>query len=482
MKKKNRNKIQFINSPCYSTLKLLIIIKLLLLSGELSAAQWKSSYGAGAAINYIDNILLSKSGSEQSDIVYEATPFITVQADSGRTNLEFYYQLQALNYAKNDNANTVYHQLYANMNIELSKNFLFLDLQSTKSQNIISTSSSIPVGNLSISGNRTNVTTYSISPYIEKKFSGNTKMLLRGTFDKTYYDKRLNRNIGSGVENRIYNFSLSNDAGIKYIGWGLNFNRSEFSSNVLPKNFYEEKSLTLSYNKSQQFTPFVTAGNEKNSIDQTMLNSGGGYWSAGLEWNPTSRTSISIAKGARFYGDTSRLSWETQGRFLTIGVDYNETVTSSSTLLSQQSIGQVQQGTNSFSGFEDITATVFVSKRFTSRIIYKKSKTTIAWQAYSDDRKYISTGEVQKYLGGNVSVSWRAGSRTEILLAANWRKSKGQTAGINTVQNFSLGASRAVSSKLRTSLGYRYRDNKVNSGGGAGYVQNIIYLNVNAEF
>ncbi len=482
MKKKNRNKIRFISLPCYRILKLLIIVKLLLLSGELYAAQWRVDYGVGGAINYIDNILLSQSGSEQSDIVYEATPFITAQADSGRMNLELYYQLQALSYAKNDSANTVYHQLYADMNLELSEELFFLELRATNSQSIVTSTERMPIGNLPISGNRTNVATYTVSPYISRNFSDNTSMLLRGTFTKTYYDDEFITYIDSEIENRIYNFSLSNDSETNYIGWRLDFNRNEFSANIIPDNFYEEKSLTLTYNKNQQFIPFVTVGDEKNGIDRTIMDSGGGYWNAGLEWNPTPRTSISVAKGVRFYGDTSRFSWETRGRFLIIGLDYNETVTSSSTLFSRQSLGQVQQGTGSLAGLEDITASIFISKRFTSRITYQKSKSTISWQVYSDNRKYVATGEVLKYQGSNLSWGWRAAARTEITLSTNWNESKGQTVGVNTIKDFSLAVSRAVSSRLRTSLGYRYRNNKISSGGGIGYVQNIIYLNVTAEF
>ena len=436
----------------------------------------------GGAINYIDNILLSQPGSEQSDIVYEATPFITVQADSGRMNLELYYQLQALGYSKNNSANTVYHQLYADMNLELSEELFFLDLRTTNSQSIVTSTERMPIGNLAISGNRTNVATYTVSPYISKNFSDNTSMLLRGTFTKAYYEDDFITYIDSEIENRIYNFSLSNDSETNYIGWSVGFNRSEFNTNIIPDNFYEDDSLTLTYNKSEQFIPFITVGDEKNSIDQTIMDSGGGYWNAGLEWNPTPRTSISVAKGARFYGDTSRFSWETRGRFLTIGVDYDETVTSSSILFGGQSPGQIQQGTASFAGLEDITASVFISKRFTSRITYQKSKSTISWQVYNDNRKYIATSDVLKYQGSNLSWGWRVAARTEIIFSANWNESKGQTTGVNTIKDFSIDVTRAVSSRLRTSLGYRYRNNKITYGDGFRYTQNTIYLNVTAEF
>ncbi len=481
MKNIKINNYRTIRLPDCLRLIFSLIIYLLAATSNLYAVEWKQNSGIGATINYIDNVTLSRSGFEQSDVVYEVKPFITVEGLSGRSEMELFYQLQAVNYTKFDGANSVYHQLYADANLELSEELLFLDIQVTNSQNIITTKSNLPIGNLPISNNRTNVATYLVSPYISKNFSTGINLLMRGRFSKAYYDNTLVNNIGSEVENRAYTFSLGNNSGSGYIGWKFNFNRTEFSTNIIGKNIYEIKSLRLAYGKNQQFIPFIVGGVEDNGIYQSSLNSGGGYWNAGVEWKPTPRTSISASKGARFYGDSSQFSWATRGRWMQVGVNYNESVTTSSTLFSRQTLGQVRSFGNSYD-YVDITDSVFVSKRFTSRLSYTKSKTTISWRIYSDDRKFISTGKVQKYKGINVSWGWRFGTRTSMLLGANWVNSKRETQGENTIQTLSLVASRIVSNKLKASLGYRHRNNKIESGTSTGYKQNVIFLNATASF
>jgi len=452
---------------------------LLVATNGLRAAEWEQDYGLGATINYIDNIGLAEPGSEQADTVLEATPYLSVQAAGSRTNLDLYYQLQAINYAKNDDANTIYHQLYADMNMELSKEFLFLDLRATNSQSIISTAGKVPVDNITISGNRTNVATFSVSPYIEKNFSGNVNMLLRATFNKTKYDDEFVSNIGSDVENKTYNFSLNNTAKSNF-SWQLDYNRDEFSTNVVAENFYEVKSMTLGYGQSSQLRPYAIVGDEDNSIYQSTLNSGGGFWSVGLDWNPTPRTAISASGGQRFYGDSKTFSWETQGRRLKLVVDYNEAVTSSATLFNRQSLGQIE-GDGSSNDFVDISDTVFVSKKYTSSINYKKSKTTLTWRVFNEERSFISSGEIQKYQGSNLSLAWRIGARTTVKMSANWFKNKSESELSNNIIGLALAGLRKMSNKVSAEIGYRYRDNEID-GPVAGYVQNVAYVNLTASF
>ncbi len=479
MKKITNNNIQPIKISACSSFKLILIIVFLGATNWLSAAEWERDYGVGATLHYIDNIGLAGPGLEQADTALETTPYISAQAVSGRTNLDLYYQLQAINYAENDDANTVYHQLYADMNMELFKEFLFMDVRATNSQNIISTAGKVPVDNVSISTNRTDVSTFSVSPYISKNYSGNIKMLLRVTFNKTKYDDEFVTNIGSDVENKIYNFALSN-AAKSHFSWQLDLNRDEFSTNVVSKNYYEVKSMTVSYGESSQLRPYAVVGDEDNSIYQSTMNSGGGFWSVGLKWNPTPRTAISASGGQRFYGDSKTFAWETQGRRLKLVIDYNEAVTSSSTLFNRQSLGQVE-GDGSSNDFIDITDTVFVSKKYSSSINYKKSKTTISWRVFNEERSFVSSGEVQKYQGSNLSLALRVGARTTVKMNANWFRNKSESELSNNIIGFALSGLRNISDKISGEIGYRYRDNEVD-GPTVGYVQNVVFANLTASF
>jgi len=480
MKKIKINNFFLIKFPDYSSFKFILIIYLLLAKGALHAAEWTRDYGVGATINYVDNIALAGSGLEQSDTVMETRPYISAQAEGGRTNFDLYYQLQALNYSKNNDANTIYHQLFADMKAELLENLFFLDLQATNSQSIISTSGNLPVGNIPISRNRTDVATYSVSPYISRKLSGTVNLLLRATFSKTFYDDNFVQNIGSEVDNKNYNFSMNNANSSNIIGWKIDANRSEFSTNIIDKNYYAVESLTLSYNRSKKLEPYATVGYEDNSIYQSTLSSGGSFWEVGMEWNPTQRTSISAARGKKFYGDSNKFSWSTQGRSLQLVVDYNESVTTSSSLFSRQNLGQVQKAENS-NELIDITDTAFISKRYTSRIKYKKSKTTIAWELFSEDRRIISSDELQRYKGTSVIFSLRVASRTTLKMNASWYKNKSQTQQSNNIVGFSLNAVRNISKKITSSIGYKYRNNEVEAPI-TGYTQNIVFVNVNAKF
>src|SRR3569832_101601 len=77
---------------------------------------------------YTDNVALS-SGDEQAEWVTEVNPGFSLDGESGRAKLNLNYRLQNLFYASEGSYGSN-HQLAANGNVEVAREFFFVDARS----------------------------------------------------------------------------------------------------------------------------------------------------------------------------------------------------------------------------------------------------------------------------------------------------------------------------------------------------------------
>ena len=152
------------------------------------AAEWDNAFGVGFDLFYVDNITLAPPGNEESQYVAQISPFLSLQGEGGRGRLDLVYQMQYLKYQSSDIDNEIYHRLYANANAEFIEQFFFLDLSAANFQSAITDAVSIPQDNIAITDNRTNVTTTTISPYINTRVLSKADLLIRYSLVNTKYD------------------------------------------------------------------------------------------------------------------------------------------------------------------------------------------------------------------------------------------------------------------------------------------------------
>ena len=445
----------------------------LCISDTSIAAKWDNAFGVGFEIGYVDNIGLAPPGEELSQYVAQLTPFVKLHGEGARALLDLDYQLQYLNYESNDIDSEIYHQLYATANAEFIEKLFFLDLSASNFQSAITDAATIPQDNISISDNRTNVTTTTISPYIETRVSSKANLLLRYTLNNTKYD-----NFGElqpDTENQSYVGEISSEE--SPVDWRLSYLRNEFNTNIAETNYYEETSFTLYYNINPQFVPFTTIGNEKNKIVNTSFDEGGGYWNVGLRWRPTTRTTFLVSHGQQFYGKSNEFTWMTKGRHTNIDIKYTEEVTNTGDVFAGRP-PPVAAPPGSENEFIPISIRPYLRKRLNSNIRYGYSKTNINWYAFNERRIFlIGEGEDKSY-GTTINWDWALTERTSPSLSAGWQRIQSSipTQLDNELTNIDLSIVHTSSKRLVSSIIYRFQKQHSNYSKND-YTQNSIFLN-----
>ena len=452
----------------------------LLFSGlSVHAAEWDNSLGLGVEASYYDNILYAAPGEEVSDKILILTPALEVHGEGARASLDLSYRLQSINYASNNEYDGKYEQYSADSSIELGEDWLFLDLASGRTQRAIAATGVIPIDNIGISSNRTNATTYTVSPYISTRFSENSAMLLRYTRDRISYDDDVP--ISPISDARRYDFWLT---GAGMLDWRISASRNEFDvpgEDSGADNYYSDMGLRLSYDTGSQFTPHFSYGVEDNRIQGSVYENGGSYWEAGFAWEISSRTTLSASTGKRFYGKSHAFSLTVAGRYMNINADYSEDVTSDAQGYALRNISNLPPG-GSYGGFRPITNDPYINKRMAAGVIFSKSKTSLNLSVYSSKRQFLSSGDADRNYGSRLAWGWAISSRTTTSFDVNVQRYKSYYSDItNTLMMLGLSARHQTTETLATEFGYRQR--RQDSGGAAyNYRQNILFFSLTAEF
>lgn len=372
------------NYHCKNSFRLAVIsvLSLCLLPSYASAAEWKVTPKITLKETYSDNVGLSSGGGTSnargSDFITEIDPGLAVTGKGSHFNFNGSYTMQNLLYVNNGDSNRIVNQLNANTNAELIDDLLFVDGRASIRQQNISTFGTQSADNVNINSNRTDIKTYSVSPYLRHQF---------GSFASTearYTHNSVSSGFGgfSDSQQDAVDIGLTSGSGFRNFGWGLNLNhqtidysqRKPVDSNRLSGNVsyaiipelrlsvtggYENNnflasnhsttasgknqagafwSAGLNYMLSPEFSLnakkghennfFLTSGGQGGSSGSGGQNVGGDYWSAGFSWNPSQRTSVAANIGQRFFGDTYSLLASHHSRRTAWSMAYSEDVTS----------------------------------------------------------------------------------------------------------------------------------------------------------
>ncbi|MBU1691916.1 MAG: TIGR03016 family PEP-CTERM system-associated outer membrane protein [Gammaproteobacteria bacterium] len=306
-----------------------IATAMLLVYAHADAAEWKITPNLNLKETYTDNVSLAPPGQEKSDFITQITPGISLTGTGARLKLNANYSMQNLVYAEESSRNTMNHLLNANANAELIDDLFFLDGRAAISQQNISLLGPQATDNVNTTGNRTEVQTYSVSPYLRHKFSNFASTEVRYTHDEVSTG-------GSGLANsqadRVQ-LSLNSGSAFDTLGWGLSYSNGKTSyantANIHPPTTDTEiLTGSLHYSVTPKFRLTATSGYEKNNYISTGIKPEGSFWSAGFSWAPSARTSIDASTGKRYFGDSYSLAASHRTRLTAWSLGYSEDITS----------------------------------------------------------------------------------------------------------------------------------------------------------
>lgn len=492
------------------------------LAGPVSAAQWLIVPTLSVAETYTDNVRLAPAGSERSDFVTQVTPGVSVSATGPRLRLSAAYSPQFL-YRANEETKDVFHQLNATGNAELVQQLLFVDATASVFQANASLFGPQADSNVNNTGNRTNVRTFLVSPYLRHAFGNYAQGEARFTYTTVNTDAAasLSNSQSTGID-----LSLGSGPSFKLYTWNLAYSRQNIGygsgqTTQAPNTVAETVSAFGRRLLTPQVAVVSTVGYEDNNYATTGPAPKGLFWSSGLEWNPTPRTHLSATTGRHYYGPSSALDFSHRTRLTLWSLNYSESVTSTrSQFLVPSSVSTAgfldtlflssipdpaarqtavqnfiaQNGlppsltvplnflTNQYflvKGWRGSFGILGIRNSVIANVFTQTSESTTAGQPGTGD---FATSSSTKQTGGSLLWTTRLSSQTSSNVNASYTRN--ESPGLNRVdnlKNINLSLTHQFQPRLDGSLTYRWLQNNSNQVG-ADYTENAVVGAVNMRF
>ena len=392
------------------------------------AAEWRFTPELTVRETYSDNISLAPSGSEQSGFVTEIAPGFSLTGQGRRSQFQATYQARSVNYSNNDRGSNIQHYLNASGRAELLDDFLFIDGAAN-----VGNFSTTPFGPQALdstyaTSNRSQVRTYTISPYARKRYGSFAQGELRYTHQgvssdtggfANYSSDRVNANVASGESFRT-------------LGWDITGSRQQSRYSALDSVSSDYINGTLRYKLTDQFTLTGSGGYERYTYQTIGDAPSGASWAVGFDWKPSERTRLAATAGQRFYGNAYSLNGSHRSRYTTWNLSYNEDITTSqqqlldsgsvstSSFLNQAFLANIPdpvaraQAVDAFiratglpatlaNGSQGLSNRFFLQKRLQASVAYTSGKSTAVLTAFDSLRRPQTASSANSGLaGGNL--------------------------------------------------------------------------------
>lgn len=273
---------------------------------------------------FTNNVGLS-STNRQSELITQISPGIRISSQGGRITGTVDYSLSELLYARNSSGRRSENQLNASGKVEVIDKTGYIDFSGVVSQQAISAFGSPTNSAALLNGNSTETAVFRISPNIRGRLG-----------DVAQYDARyslITSRSGATTTSDVNSSELSLQLGSSggRAGWTLALNRqtADFSAGRSTESQRIDGQLNFPF--TPQWGAFVRVGHESNdftggvsrnsdftalglnwtpneelrlSVDQDSRGSTGIV----ARWTPSKRTSVSVVREQRLYGDTHSIA------------------------------------------------------------------------------------------------------------------------------------------------------------------------------
>jgi uncharacterized protein (PEP-CTERM system associated) len=309
-------------------LRVLPALLAVLLAPPSHAAAWKLTPTVGVTETYTDNVNLRPSDQAKSSFVSEATAGFSLVNDGPRLQLAAAWRLHAFAYSGDKVAGTRDSQseYQAAAKGKLVDELLYFDASASRAAQSSSAFGPQVNNNLYSLGNRENVSTWRISPYLRHRFGTTADVSLRYTRDAV--DAGPRNAFGSSSGNSVA-LDLASGPRFQNLGWTLNYNRQDLDSRVGGESSSEAATAGLRYRLSRTLAATATAGYDRYDYKQLGGRTQGRNWSGGFIWTPSTRTNVQASLGRHYYGQTGSLAASHRSRHSVWSVNYSDGVTTS---------------------------------------------------------------------------------------------------------------------------------------------------------
>jgi hypothetical protein len=225
-------------------------------------------------------------------------------------------------YAENTDFTRIRNQLNAAATGELLKDLFFVDGRATIMQQNLTLLGPQAVNNVSATGNRTDIRTMSISPYLRHRFGSLATGEVRYLHNEVSSSNSI---VNSSAD--AYSANINSGEAFRILNWGLNYSNQMIHFHQSNRTAELERAFgNLRYTVTPQFALTATGGYERNSFISIRGNPSSPMWTVGFLWRPTERTNIALSGGQRFFGDTYNALASHRTRLTAWDASYDESV------------------------------------------------------------------------------------------------------------------------------------------------------------
>lgn len=474
---------------------------------------------------YTDNISLAPPNQARGLWISELTPGLAISDNSPRLQLQAAYEGRLYAYSRADPATTrnTSSQFNGRLYAEAVTGLLYLDAAGAYRQQAVSAFGPPIADNNYLTDNRTNVKSYSLSPYLTHSFGNHLNADLRYTHDVVSADSLgFNRSQANSVQ-----ASVGSGQGAGHLGWGLQFYRQQLDDGVGPRTTSSNLALNGSYIITPTLRLTASVGRDHYEYESQVGDSQDGKsWSLGFGWTPSSRTNVSASFGKRYFGNSYNLNAMHRNRSTVWNLRYLTDVTTSRNqfllpasvstydLLDNMFSGTVsdpalrRQAVDAFIRANGLPGTLTDSVNYLSNryILQKQFQLSMAWTlphsvlvlSVTDERrtalssvqsdstllgsKFGSLNDNSHQQGGNATFNYRLSPNSALNFSASFIKADAlvqQASSIN--RTYRIALTRQFARQLSANAELRRQIGSV-PGLDQGYRENAVVFNLNKRF
>jgi uncharacterized protein (PEP-CTERM system associated) len=288
----------------------------LLMMASMGAYAQEAATGAGPqrVVSVVPRVSISEvltnnvglsATNPQAEQITQISPGIRVNVAGGRARAYFDYSHSELLYAQDSSRQQSQNALNTFGTLEVLDNWAYLDFSGNISQQAISAFGAQSIDNTSVNPNRTEVSTYRLSPYVRGRLGNVANYEARYSRAITSSDAT----VGSGVTTVDAIVKVGADRAFGNLGWSADASQQTADYSAGRQTESERLNLGLSYAFTPQLSVSARAGREANNyttLDKESYDTSG----VGVNWSPSERTKLSASLDHRPFGDAHSVSFE----------------------------------------------------------------------------------------------------------------------------------------------------------------------------
>ncbi|RJG01883.1 TIGR03016 family PEP-CTERM system-associated outer membrane protein [Noviherbaspirillum sedimenti] len=374
------------------------------------------------------------------------------------------------------------------------------------SQQTISPFDIQPASTANPSSNRTDIRTYSLSPYLRHRFGSAAVAEMRYTHDAV-------ASSAGGLldsSNDSIRLSLDSGAAFRTVGWGWRYSRQDTDYDNANSLRMEETAASLRYLLTPRFALTSSVGYEKSNYLSLGAKPQGSFWQAGVSWAPTSRTNLEASAGHRYFGKSYSLLARHRARNTVWVVSYGDQISTTQSqfqvpasldtsaflnqmlqagipddALRQQAVDKIIQDNglpaSLNTSVNSLTNRVFLEKRWQASVAINGARNTLLLSLFDTNRSAQTARAADTALLGAANLAqeddthqagidalwnWHPTSRTSLSAGLGYVRAESlATSLLTNTRTYRLALNRQFAPKLKGTLEYRHLQQEYNQPG-----------------